>query len=218
MMKRLFFVYLLISGMLCASAQPFAKEIGAFKKQDSISFPIKKAILFTGSSSFRLWKDVQQDFPGYYIVNRGFGGSTLLDMIRYAPDIIFPYRPRQVLIYCGENDFADSNHLEPAVVAQRFFDLFRMIRKKDKKVSIVYVSMKPSPSRQVLLPRYIAANALIKEFLQGKNRTAYIDVYQAMLNPDGSIIADIFLEDKLHMNRKGYAIWQKIIEPYLLKQ
>ena len=217
MMKRLFFVCLLISGLHSVHAQRFAKEIAAFKSQDSVSFPAKKAILLTGSSSFRLWKDVQQDFPGHSIVNRGFGGSTLPEMIRYAPDIIYPYHARQVVIYCGENDFADSNHLEPSVVAQRFFDLFRMIRENDRKVAIAYVSMKPSPSRQALLPKYIAANALIKEFLQDKKRTAYIDVYHAMLNPDGSIMADLFLEDKLHMNRKGYVIWQKLIEPHLLK-
>lgn len=200
-----------------ASAQPFANEIAAFKKQDSISFPPAKAILFVGSSSFRMWKDVQADFPGYTIINRGFGGSAFPDVIRYTNDIILPYKPKQILIYCGENDFAGNDTLSPAQVAQRFIELFTIIRNGYKKVPIAYVSMKPSPSRKHLLVKFEAANEMIKDYLATKKRTAYIDVYHAMLHQDGTPMPDIFLDDKLHMNAKGYAIWQKIIEPYLRK-
>lgn len=200
-----------------ASAQPFANEIAAFKKQDSVSFPPAKAILFVGSSSFRMWKDVQGDFPGYTIINRGFGGSALPDVIRYANDIILPYKPKQILIYCGEIDFAGNDTLSPTQVTQRFIELFTIIRSRYKKVPIAYVSMKPSPSRAKLLVKYEAGNAMIKEFMEKKKRTAYIDVYHAMLAEDGSPMPGIFLQDNLHMNAKGYSIWQKIIEPYLLK-
>src|SRR5262245_50060214 len=80
---------------------PFWNDIQNFKKQDSVSFPPKNAILFIGSSSFTNWKDVQNYFPGYTIINRGFGGSTLLDQIRYFNDIVFLYEPKQIVIYCG---------------------------------------------------------------------------------------------------------------------
>ncbi|HEV8273318.1 MAG TPA: G-D-S-L family lipolytic protein, partial [Chitinophagaceae bacterium] len=83
--------------------QPFWNDIQNFKKQDSVSFPPKNAILLIGSSSFTKWTDVQDYFPGYTIINRGFGGSTLLDQIRYVNDIVFPYDPKQIVIYCGEN-------------------------------------------------------------------------------------------------------------------
>lgn len=198
-------------------AQPFAGEIAAFKKQDSLSFPPKQAILFAGSSSFRLWKNIESYFPGHTLINRGFGGSTLPDLIRYTPDIIFPYEPRQIIIYCGENDFAADTTLYPAQVAARFEELFNLIRSKYKKVPIAYVSMKPSPSRRHLMARYNVANVMIRNFLKKKRRTSFIDVYHAMLLPDGSPRPDIFIQDNLHMNEKGYAIWQKIIEPYLLK-
>lgn len=209
------FAFLFLS--VQAAAQPFADEIAAFKKQDSISMPPKGAVLFTGSSSFRLWKNIGSDFPEHTIINRGFGGSTLPDMIRYADNIIFPYAPRQIIIYCGENDFAADSTLYPAQVAERFEELFNLIRSKYKKVPIAYVSMKPSPARQHLMPRYHVANVMIRNFLKKKKRTAFIDVYHAMLLPDGKPMADIFIQDKLHMNEKGYAIWQKIIAPYLLK-
>jgi len=199
-----------------APAQPFANEIAAFKKQDSVSFPAAKAILFVGSSSFRMWTDVPGYFPGYTIINRGFGGAAFPDIIRYADDIILSYRPKQIVIYCGENDFAGNDTLSPVQVTQRFIELFTMIRSRCKKVPIAYVSMKPSPSKTKLLVKFEAANAMIKEFLEKKKRTAYINVYHAMMNEDGKPMPDIFLQDKLHMNAKGYSIWQKIIQPYLI--
>src|SRR5690606_5852912 len=95
-----------LSGFLQAQEKPFDAEIQAFLKQDSMEFPPQNAILFVGSSSIRMWKDIQNDFPDKPIINRGFGGSVLQDVILYAPQIIFPYKPRQVVIYVGENDFA----------------------------------------------------------------------------------------------------------------
>jgi lysophospholipase L1-like esterase len=217
MIRKIVCAAIFLLAALFAKAQPFADEIATFKKQDSITFPPKHAILFVGSSSFRMWKDVQDYFPAYTIINRGFGGSSFPDVIRYADEIIIPYKPRQIIIYFGENDFAGNEKLEPAEVAQRFIDLFTIIRKKYKKVPIAYVSMKPSPSRKHLMPKFDAANKLIREFLEKQKRTGYIDVYHAMLTEDGSPMPDIFLQDNLHMNAKGYHIWQKIIEPYLIK-
>ena len=216
-LKQIIFFLVFVSISFFANAQPFAKEIAAFKKQDSLSFPGTGKILFVGSSSFTLWKDVQQYFPEYPIINRGFGGSSLTDLIRYAPDVIFPYDPRQIVIYCGENDFAGDTSLYPSQVAQRFFDLFNLIRARYKKVPIAYISMKPSPSRQHLMARFNVANVMIKNFLKKKKRTAYIDVYKAMVKENGLPKDEIFLADKLHMNAEGYKIWNKIIEPYLLK-
>jgi lysophospholipase L1-like esterase len=215
--KTLFTLLLLIAAFLL-KAQPFADEIKAFKKQDSIQPPAKNAILFVGSSSFRKWTDVQSYFPGYTIINRGFGGSSFPDLIRYENDIISPYHPRQILIYCGDNDLASSDNITAQIVFERFKTLFDDIRKKYPKISIAFVSIKPSISRQRLMPKMEETNMLIKTFLEKKKKTAFIDVYHKMLKPDGTPMDDIFLEDKLHMNAKGYAIWQKAIKPYLLKK
>lgn len=195
----------------------FWNDIQAFKKQDSINMPAKGQILFVGSSSFTKWTDVQNYFPSHKILNRGFGGSTLEDVIYYANDVIFKYEPKQIVIYCGENDFAGNDSLYPAQVAERFYTLFNMIRKKYKNIPIAYISMKPSPSRQHLMAKFNVANVMIKNFLAKKKKTSFIDVYHKMLKPDGTPLTDIFIEDNLHMNSKGYKIWQGIIEPYLLK-
>ena len=136
-----------------AQEAAFYNDIQAFKKKDAEQPPAKHAILFTGSSSFTKWTDVQDYFPGYPIINRGFGGSTLPDVIRYADDIIFPYQPRQVVIYCGENDLASSDTVSAATVVERVKILFGMIRKKLGDVPVLFVSLKPSPSRSRLFPK-----------------------------------------------------------------
>lgn len=215
--KSQFFALLFLLAAFISNAQPFADEIKAFKKQDSLQLPPKNSILFVGSSSFRLWKNVQNDFPGYPIINRGFGGSSFPDVIRYEKDIIFPYDPRQIVIYCGENDLAASDTISAKLVFERFKTLFYDIRNKWPKVQVAFVSIKPSPSRWRLKSKVEESNALIKQFLKKKKKTSFIDVYHKMLGPDGTPLPDIFIEDKLHMNAKGYAIWKKEIEPYLLK-
>jgi len=215
--SKLFLFSLLVISKGFAQDFPFAGEIKAFKKQDSANFPPTHAILFVGSSSFNYWKDVQDYFPGYTIVNRGFGGSSLPDVIRYANDIIFPYQPKQIVIYCGENDLAGSDDITGKAVYTRFKKLFKLIRKKMKDENIVFVSLKPSPSRKNLMPKMVEANQLIEHFISRKKYTSYVDVYHKMLNADGYPTGEIFKEDSLHMNPKGYAIWQKAIEPYLMK-
>jgi len=196
--------------------QPFWNDIQNFKKQDSVSFPPKNAILLIGSSSFTKWTDVQDYFPGYTIINRGFGGSTLLDEIFYVNDIVFPYQPKQIIIYCGENDLASSDTVTASMVLDRFKQLFQMIRDKSE-APIAYISMKPSPSRRHLFPKMREGNQLIKDFLATQKNTAFIDVHQKMLDLTGEPLPEIFLDDSLHMNAKGYAIWKKEMEPYMQK-
>lgn len=211
------FLFFLCIKNVAAQQAPFWDEIQNFKKQDSIKFPQKNHILFVGSSSFRFWQDVQDYFPGYKIINRGFGGSSLPDVIRYANDIIFPYHPKQIVIYCGENDLAASDTVSANTVFYRFTKLFSLIRSRLKNVPVVFVSIKPSPSRERLMPKMIVANDLIKNYLKKFRNTAFADVYHKMLNANGKPISNIFKEDSLHMNPRGYAIWQPIIKPYLIK-
>lgn len=192
----------------------YYNDIQRFKKQDSLAFPPKNAVLFIGSSTFTNWKDAQNYFPKHVIINRGFGGSSLPNVINYVGDIVYPYQPKQVVIYCGENDFM-TDGTTPDMVVSRAKKLIDTIRFKYPKVPIAYISIKPSPSREKYLPMMIEANAKIKDLLKGIKRTSFINTYNAMFNADGTIMKDIFLSDNLHMNAKGYTIWQKIMEPYL---
>jgi len=197
---------------------PFYKEIMAFKQQDSLSFPAKGQVLFIGSSTFTKWTDVQEYFPDVSILNRGFGGSSLTHLILYQNEIVYPYQPAQIVIYCGENDFAGDATLPVDSVVARFKKLFTDIRVKLPKVPIAFVSMKPSPARKKLLVKYETANFEIREFLKKQKRTKYVDVYGAMLLPDGRPNGELFLADSLHMNAGGYKIWQGILKKSLKKK
>jgi len=195
----------------------FYDDILAFRNQDSLQVPPKNVILFVGSSSFTQWTDVQDYFPKHTIINRGFGGSTLLDVIRYSKEVILTYQPKQIVLYCGENDLASSDTVTAQMVLHRFKQLFKIIRKSDPAVPVAFVSLKPSPNRKHLWPKMEKANQLINAYLRTKMNTSFIDVYHKMFNSDGTVMNDIFIEDDLHMNAKGYAIWKKSIQPYLIQ-
>ncbi len=219
-MFRILFVFSLIPSVHSFAQEPFPywNEVQQLKQKDSLAFPSSGQILFIGSSSFTRWKDVQKYFPGYSVLNRAFGGSTLADLIRYRYDVIYPYQPRQIVMYCGENDFASSDTVTVEIVLQRFQTLFKLIRFRYPEVPFTYVSMKPSPSRKRLHPKYEEANSRIQSFLKKYSRTSFVDVYHSMLQKDGSPKAGLFVQDSLHMNANGYAIWKKLIQPYLKKK
>ncbi len=198
-------------------APPFYKDILAFKKQDAQQAPPANGILLVGSSSFTKWTDVQEYFPGYPIINRGFGGSTLPDVIRYAYDVILPYKPKQVVIYCGENDLAGGDEVTAAVVVQRFKTLYGIIRQNLPNATISFVSIKPSPVRAHIQPKVKAANREIQAWLKTQKNAQFIDIYDAMLDAKKNMREELYVGDRLHMKPEGYVIWKKIITPYLIK-
>ena len=223
-MKKYLFVFVLFLGILTATAQttstiPFQEEINVFIKKDSIAMPAANSILFVGSSSFNYWKDISNYFPGYAIINRGFGGSSLTDIIYFNQETILKYKPKQIYIYCGENDFAASDTITPQIVFERFETLYKIIRTNlGSKIPVLYVSIKPSVARWGLEDKFVTANGLIRNYINMQKNTQFLDVHTAMLDKNGEVFKDIFIADKLHMNAKGYAIWQKIIAPTLVQE
>lgn len=194
---------------------PFWNDIQQFKKQDKVQQPPQKAILFIGSSSFAKWTDVQDYFPEHDIINRGFGGSSLPDVIRYAGDIIFPYHPKQIVIYCGDNDAASSSKVSADTILHRFQRLYKLIRTKLPRTQVTYISIKPSPSREQFFPVMQKANWEIRNFLEEQKRADFVDIWHLMLDDYGQPRKELFGSDMLHMNKKGYAIWSKAIKPHL---
>ncbi len=197
-------------------AQPYAEQIAAFKKQDSASFPAKNGIVFIGSSSFTRWTDVQNYFPGKRIINRAFGGSTLPEVIMYVDEIVTPYSPKQVVIYCGENDLTDDK-VTPVMALDRFKQLFTALRSKMPKVSIVYMGMKPSPSRRKIFGKVMVANGYIRDYMNEQHYAYFIDTYYPMLLKNGQPNGALFTEDSLHMNADGYKLWKYLMDPYILR-
>jgi len=220
-MKKILLLALLYVGFLsiglAQTAPSFWNDIVAFKKLDSVHPAPAHPVLFIGSSSFTKWEDVNDYFPGYPIVNRAFGASTLLDLIRYSYNIIMPYQPKQVLIYCGENDLAYSDTVTAAEVVKRFKTLYGIIRLNLPNTIIDYVSIKASPKRLNIKDKVIETNKEIARFLKKEKKAGFIDVFYPMVDANGNYRDELFVEDHLHMNAKGYAIWKTIIQPYLIK-
>ena len=224
-MKKVFLYFTLLLMMGCRAQPggqtsqneaPFWNEIQAFKQQDKAQKPPKNAILFVGSSSIRMWDDLQEMFPEHQLINRGFGGSTLEDLKRYLDDIVFPYQPKQIVIYSGENDIATGT-VQAQEVLERFHEVFQEIRQEMPQVPVTFISIKPSPARIEYKPIMEEANMLIKDYLKGEPMAAYVDVFNPMLQPNGYPKPDIYIQDSLHMNKQGYLIWKDRISPYLIK-
>lgn len=205
--KIIFAVALFISITSFAQKVPFYNDIQAFKKEDSLKTPIKNPVLFIGSSSFTKWTRLQQDFPSIPVLNRAFGGSTLLDVIRFEEEVVFKYQARKIVIYCGENDLASSETITPTEVFNRFKTLYEDIRKHQPKVPIVYVSIKPSISRWKMKEKQIETNKLIEAFINKKRNIVFVNIWDKMLDENENPKKDIFISDNLHMNEKGYEIW-----------
>ena len=205
--KFIFAVALFISINSFSQKVPFYNDIQAFKKEDSLKTPIKNPVLFIGSSSFTKWTRLQQDFPTIPILNRAFGGSTLLDVIRFQNEVIFKYQARKIVIYCGENDLASSETITPTEVLNRFKILYESIRKQQPKVPIVFVSIKPSISRWKMKEKQIETNKLIEAFINKNKNILFVNIWDKMLDENGNPKKDIFSSDNLHMNEKGYEIW-----------
>ncbi|TDQ10342.1 GDSL-type esterase/lipase family protein [Pedobacter metabolipauper] len=217
-MKKIITAFVLavfVSLQTTAQDKPFWNEIQNFKKQDSLSRLKKNSIVFIGSSSFRMWNDAETIFKKYNVINRGFGGSGLKDANDYIKELVLDYKPKQVVIYSGENDIASG--VSGKETFERFSTFFNNIRTQLPKTNIAYVSMKLSPSRIQFAEELLKANALIEEYIKTQKNASYIDITSKMLDSAGKLRPDLFLNDMLHMNPKGYAIWQEAITPYLIK-
>jgi lysophospholipase L1-like esterase len=216
MKRQLFFIiFLLINATLQAQTiGKFEKEIINFERADSINPPDKQQVLFIGSSSIRLWRDFSERFKDYAVINRGFGGAELSDITRYAHRIIIPYRPSKVFIYGGDNDIGGNQSSEQ--IFMEFVELFNLLSTKLPGTRFYFISVKPSPRRWKYITQLQDVNKKISDFIKEQHCSwTFIDVYHPMLGEDGLPKANIFLPDKIHLNSKGYDIWEKLIKEHM---
>ncbi|WP_449387779.1 GDSL-type esterase/lipase family protein [Chryseobacterium lineare] len=216
-MKKMLSAFLLLTFALffLQEKKPmFWQDIQNFKKQDQETAPPKDAILLIGSSSFTKWTDVSNYFPDKTIINRGFGGSRLTDLNDYATDLL-NYQPKQIIIYCGENDFADDDKLKADVIVDRFKTFYKKIRTKFPKIEVDYISIKYSPSREKLWPQMKEANKKIAAFMKKQPNSEFIDITKVMEDKNGNVRKDLFVEDMLHMTPEGYQLWASVMLPYM---
>ena len=188
----------------------------AFEAADRARAPMPGGVVFVGSSSIRLWDGLERQFDladKGSIIKRGFGGSLMSDCRAHVARLVLPYKPRLVIVYAGDNDLAEGR--TPAQVRDDFAGFVKAVHDAQPDTRIAYVSIKPSPLRAALLPRVREANGLIAEFAGRTAGLAYIDIFTPMLDASGQPRGDLYGSDSLHLNAAGYALWQRVIAPYL---
>lgn len=191
-----------------------AAEIAAFVAADERNRPLPGTVLAVGSSSFRMWESMAADLSPLAITRRGFGSSTFNDVDFYFDVLIARHLPRAILLYEGENDLGFG--FSAGQVTERFHSLVRRVHSLLPECRFYVVSIKPSPKRSGIWPRIAQTNQLLAEACQRDPRLSYIDIATPMLDGNGQPRAELFLEDGLHMNQQGYAIWLQAIRPILL--
>jgi lysophospholipase L1-like esterase len=202
------------SNSLTAKATPnpdparFSNAIATFEKEDAGRKPVADLTLFTGSSSIRMWKSLPTDFPDRKVLNRGFGGSHISDVLHYFDIVVARHKPKTIVLYCGENDLWSGK--PPKQVFTDFLKFVRRVQTLDCKTKIHYLAAKPSPKRFEKWDIYQTCNSLISDHSAKDKRLHFVDVSKVMLGKSGQPLPDIWLKDKLHMNAAGYASWVKL--------
>jgi lysophospholipase L1-like esterase len=189
-------------------------EIRRLERRTREERPEPGGIVFTGSSSIRLWDTLGRDMAPLPVANRGFGGSHLEHVTHYAPRIVLPLEPRIVVVYAGDNDLAGGDKT-PESVAADFVALAARVHRALPRTRIVFLSIKPSRLRWERWPAMAEANRRIEEICEADPRLEYVDVATPMLDADGEPRPELFRMDGLHLNERGYALWTDLVRPRL---
>lgn len=202
-----------IAGSAAKAESRWAKEIAAFAKADLEAPPPVAPIVFTGSSSIRRWTDLTQDFPNHRVLNRGFGGSQFSDIRLFFDELILRYQPRQVVIYSGGNDINAKKPVEEVFADMKA--IVERIHRELPKTRVTVIAVALNPRRWEQRDDVVALNRMMKDYLSRDSRDTFVDVVPSMLQADGTPKPDIFVSDKLHMNRKGYELWIPLVRRVL---
>ncbi len=188
-------------------------EIAAFEASDRTNSPPKGGLLFIGSSTVRLWKSLAEDFKGYAVINRGFGGSEILDSTHFAKRIVFPYEPRRIFLRAGGNDIFAGH--SPEEVFQNFTGFVATVHSRLPRTEVVFISLCPSVARWSQAEQERALNRKVEEFARRTARVKYLETYDLSLGPDGRPRPDLFAPDELHLNRQGYRLLADRVRAFL---
>ena len=201
----------------------FEKEILNLELLDLKNNADENNLLFIGSSSIRLWKDIENDMEPYKLIKRGYGGAHYYDLIHFTERLISNHSPRAILIFVanditGSNDiFKTYNDLSPKEVKKLFKYCYKSIRKIHKQVPVFVIETTPTPSRWDVWNKIAEANDLINKFCESNSNLHFINTRNKFMNKNGLPIKSLFISDELHLNKSGYKLWSEIIKEKLIE-
>ncbi len=198
---------------LAQRADRWQPKVERYLQRDQANPPPLNGIVFTGSSSIEMWTSLPADFPNLPVVRRGIGSTWLLDQLTLAPQLVYPLKPHTVVLYAGENDLQDNRTVADVV------DAFQQVRaqlfSKLPSARLVFLALKPSPSRTAILEKMREANTRIAALCAEDPRCTFVDVFTPMLDASGQPRLELYLDDRLHMTPEGYRLWTSLVSPVL---
>jgi lysophospholipase L1-like esterase len=200
-------------GMAQAAVGAFEKDILSFELADQTNPPPADSILLVGDSQFTRWKTVHEDLPEYKIINRGFGGSRMTDLLLYTDRIVLRYKPRMIVVNEGGNDIHAGR--TPEQLLADITNFVGHVRTALPDTPIVFSGMTPSPARWSETDTRLRFNRMLREYLASGKNLVYLDLFDAFLGDDGKPREQLFVEDKLHHSAAGYAVRMRIMRPIL---
>jgi hypothetical protein len=215
-LRKILPVILFYFGLITLSAQSPLRLQDEVEHLDSIEYGFnnqKEIILFTGSSSIRKWENITNYFPDYQIINTGFGGSQMSDLLYYADGLILKYAPDKIFIYEGDNDVAWGKSVND--IMQTTDSLVNKLTSHLPDVEIIFISVKPSPARWDFKDIYLSLNQLFKNYCDQNPKLYYSDVWYPMIDLNDKPIGELYVADSLHMSTAGYELWADELIKYL---
>ena len=211
-------MYLMAQPLDAQQSQPvaanrFEKNVAVYEAADKASPPPQGAVLLVGDSQFYRWKTLAEDLPGYAIVNRGIDSFTMTDVVFFADRLVLPYKPRLIVVHAGGNDVNIGR--TAAQVLGDFQAFVQKVRETLPSVSVAFSSVTPGPGRWSQAAVRRETNSAIKAYVATDPRLIYIDLWSAMLGPDGGPREDLWVEDRIHPNHAGYELRARIMRPIL---
>lgn len=191
----------------------FENVVRAYEAADKTNVPPRNAILLAGDSQFFRWKTVDEDLPGYTIINRGIDSFETSDLLYFADRLVLPYQARLIVLHIGGNDVHAGK--SPEQVLADFQALVAKIRAVQPTVPIAFTSLTPGPGRQEEFDRRKATNRIIRDYIATQPGLRFIDLWEAMLTPDGKPRADLWTADGIHPNHAGYLVRVQMMLPVL---
>lgn len=194
----------------------FEESILRFEEADRANPPPEGAIVLTGSSSIMFWNnDAPADLAPLTVIPRGFGGSVMHDLLHYLDRVVLTYKPRAVLIYEGDND-TGRNNIPNDLIMQHVREGINRIHAEFPEARIYLLTVKPSVARVASWQVASELNQRYRALAASDPRIHLIDVATPFLDADGKVLTDIFVEDNLHLNEKGYDIWAAAVREVLM--
>jgi lysophospholipase L1-like esterase len=208
-------------GALDAAAQQqadptrFEDDILRFEAADAAQPPPAGAIVLTGSSSIARWNDqAEAALAPLTVIPRGFGGSTMSDLLYYLDRVALAYQPRAILIYEGDNDTAMD--VPNATILNQLRQLIERVHTELPATRIYVLGVKPSILRENIWPVARELNESYRELADSEPLVYYVDVATPLLDDAGRTRPDIYVGDNLHLNDRGNLIWGAAIRAALM--